>query len=59
MQIFILLLPSGRKITADVETTDTVEALRRQIHELATPLLGDASCAAPEQQLLLFDEAVL
>ena len=59
MQIFILLLPSGRKITADVETTDTVEALRRQIHELATPLLGDASCAAPEQQLLLFNEAVL
>ena len=57
MQIFITLLPGGRKITAEVEGTDSVEALRRQIHELAAPLLGAA--AAPEQQLLLFNEAVL
>ena len=32
MQIFITLIPSGRKITAEVEGTDSVEALRRQIH---------------------------
>ena len=57
MQIFITLIPSGRKITAEVEGTDSVEALRRQIHELAAPMLGAA--AAPEQQLLLFNEAVL
>ena len=60
MQIFITLLPGGRKITAEVEGTDSVEALRRQIHELASPLLGAAAgSAAPEQQLLLFNEGVL
>ena len=60
MQIFITLIPSGRKITAEVEGTDSVEALRRQIHALATPLLGAAAgSAAPGQQLLMFNEAVL
>ena len=32
MQIFIALLPGGRKITAEVEGANSVEALRRQIH---------------------------
>eukprot|EP01045_Picozoa_sp_COSAG04_P004896 COSAG04_NODE_219_length_19842_cov_1164.283695_16_plen_223_part_00 len=60
MQIFIALLPGGRKITAEVEGTDSVEALRRQIQALASPLLGDAAgSAAPGQQLLMFNEAVL
>ena len=60
MQIFITLLPSGRKVTAEVEGSDSVEALRRQIHELASPLLGAAAgSAAPGQQLLVFNEAVL
>ena len=60
MQIFITLLPGGRKITAEVEGTDSVEALRRQIHDLASPLLGAAAgSAAPGQQLLMFNEAVL
>ena len=60
MQIFISILPGGRKITAEVEGTDSVEALRRQIHDLASPLLGAAAgSAAPGQQLLMFNEAVL
>ena len=62
MQIFITLLPSGRTITAEVEGTDTVETLRCQIHELASPLLDEPtaeSSTAPEQQLLMFNESVL
>ena len=59
MQIFITLIPGGRKITAEVEGTDSVEALRRQIHELASPLLGAAAgSAAPGQQLLMFNDVL-
>ena len=51
MQIFITLLPSGRKITAEVETT---EEIRAQIHNQASE--ADIRVAAQKSGMKMMRE---
>ena len=51
-------MPSGRKVSPEVEGSDLVEALRTQIDVLATPIIGKGT-AAPGLQLVKFGEVVL
>jgi hypothetical protein len=64
VQVFVMVLPLGRQVTAEVETADAVEALRRQIAALATPLIAAANAtdrlsAAPAYQALYFADRFL
>jgi hypothetical protein len=64
VQVFVMVLPLGRQVTPEVETTDLVEALRRQITTLAAPLISatnatDRLSAAPTYQALYFDDRLL
>jgi hypothetical protein len=58
MLIIVTLLPSGRQVSPEVEGRDLVEALRQQINELATPLVG-AGVAAPHLQIICFGKQEL
>ena len=59
MQIFITLASNGRTLTAEVETGDSVEALREQIRALAADKLPAHVCADPEFQRLFFGTTLL
>lgn len=58
MLVIVTLVPSGRKVSPEVEGSDLVEALRTQIDVLATPIVGKGT-AAPGLQLVKFGEVVL
>jgi hypothetical protein len=64
VQVFVMVLPLGRQVTAEIETADPVEALRRQVAAALAPLIAAANAtdrlsAAPAYLALYFADRLL